>query len=501
LGLDLSGGTTITLTAINESGTGAIDQDSLAQARTIIQNRVDSLGVGEVSVTTSGNNQILVSAPNVQGDALVEMVGQTAQLEFRRVYDLAQSVSVAPGEATELPKIPDEVTERPSAPTTDLPEDDAGRLALLTQQLAWVPEEGDEADFADFQCGDVIPQVWDQAFFACPRGTDTAGEAVYKYLLGPRLMEGNVVTDARVTIPQGQLTRVVSLSLNSLGASLFAEATDALSKGTSPQDQFAIVLDGKVISAPVVHEKIPGGNAQISGSFTQETAQNLANILKYGSLPLTFELSNVDTVSASLGGDQLAAGLIAGGIGLLLVLIYCLVYYRALVIVVFSSLLVAGGSVYTLIVLFGESLSFALSLPGLAGVIVAIGITADSFVIFFERIRDEAREGRSLKSAVEVGWERARRTIVIADAVSILSAVILFILSIGAIKGFAFTLGLTTLVDLALIFFFTKPLVSLLVKTKYFGQGKKFSGFEAEHLGLVGTRKPRPRALSTAKEA
>jgi len=501
LGLDLRGGTTITLTAMNPDGTGSVDQASLEQARTIIEQRVNSLGVGEASVTTSGNNQIQVSAPNVQGDTLVEMVGQTAQLEFRRVYNVAQAVSHAEGQALELPMVPTTVDSRPTQPTTTLPSDQQGRLDLLTTQLEWTPEDTDTTDFNDYQCSDSMPQVWDQTFFACTRSDVAQNSATYKYLLGPRLIEGNLVTSASAGIPANQVAWVVNLSFNTLGAALFSQATENLAGATSPTDQFAIVLDGKVISAPSVNEKIADGSAQISGSFTQQTATNLSNVLKYGALPLSFEVSNVDTVSATLGGDQLTAGLIAGGIGLLLVVIYSIVYYRGLTVVVATSLAMAGGLTYTLIVLLGESMGFALSLPGLAGAIVAIGVTADSFVIFFERVRDEAREGRSIRTAVETGWEKARRTIVVADTVSLLSAVILFILSIGTIKGFAFTLGLTTMVDLIMIFFFTKPLMSLLVKTKFFGTGRRFSGFEAEHLGIAATRRPRPRALATAKEA
>jgi preprotein translocase subunit SecD len=505
LGLDLSGGTTITLTATNTSGAGTVDQASLEQARTIIQQRVDSLGVGEATVTTTGNNQIQVSAPNVQSDELVSLVGQTALLEFRRVYQVAQAVSYPDGQAIELPSVPASVEPRPTEPSTTLPTDDAGRQSLLTEQLAWTPAATDTTDFSEYQCSDSMPQVWDQPFFACLRsdvsGSQSSGS--YKYLLGPRLIEGNLVTTASAGIPQNELSWVVTLSFDSLGGSLFSSATTTLAGATSPTNQFAIVLDGKVISAPSVSNPIPDGSAIIQGSFNQSSATNLANVLKYGSLPLAFEVSNVDTVSATLGGDQLTAGLIAGLIGLILVVIYSVVYYRGLGLVVFTSLVVAFGLTYTLIVLLGQSMSFALSLPGLAGVIVAVGVTADSFVIFFERVRDEAREGRSLRTAVETGWDKARRTIVVADAVSLLSAIILFILSIGAIKGFAFTLGLTTLVDLAMIFFFTKPLVSLLVKTKFFGTGQRGSGFEAEHLGIAATRRPRPRAraLANAKEA
>ncbi|MDR0782222.1 MAG: protein translocase subunit SecD, partial [Propionibacteriaceae bacterium] len=501
LGLDLSGGTTITLTATNLTGGGTVDSASLEQARTIIEQRVNSLGVGEASVTTSGTNQILVSVPNVQGDELVAMVGQTAQLEFRRVYAQAQVEIVEEGRAIELPRVPASVNARPDQPTTELPSTEQGRVDYINEQLEWVPTEDDEADFATFECGDSIPQVWDQPFFACLRSDVESGSSTgYKYLLGPRLIEGNLLETASAGIPPQELNWAVSLRFNTFGGKLFSEATAGLAGAASPTNQFAIVLDGKVISAPSVSNRIPDGSAQISGGgMTQASAMNLANVLKYGALPLAFELSNVETVSATLGGDQLTAGLIAGGIGLLLVIIFCIIYYRGLSVVVFSSLAIAGATLYTLIVLLGESMGFALSLPGLAGVIVAIGITADSFVIFFERVRDEAREGRSLRTAVETGWVKARRTIVVADMVTLLSAVILYILSIGTVKGFAFALGLTTLVDLAIIFFFTKPLISVLVRTKFFGTGQPGSGFEAEHLGQ-GARKSRTRELMV-KEA
>ena len=500
LGLDLSGGTTITLTAQNSTGSGSVDSTSMSQAQTIIEQRVNSLGVGESDVTVSGN-KIQVSVPNVQSDQLVQMVGQTAQLEFRRVYQVDQANPVTKGQATELPMPPDN-TDFPTQPTTTLPTDQAGRLSLLTTQLAWTPSSQNTTDFSNFQCGDSMPQVWDQPFFACYRSdVATAQGGNEKFLLGPRLIEGNLVKSASSGIPQGQVSYVVTLDFNQLGTALFGQATQTLAGATSPTDQFAIVLDGQVISAPSVNEAIPGGSAQITGSFNQTTASNLANVLKYGALPLTFEMSNVDTVSASLGADQLVAGLIAGGIGLLLVVIYSVVYYRALGGVVFLSLVMAMCITYLLLVVLGSALNLALSLPGLAGAIVAIGVTADSFIIFFERVRDEAREGRSIKTAVETGWDKARRTIVVADCVSLLSAVILFILSIGTVKGFAFTLGLTTLVDLFMIFCFTKPMVSLLMKTKFFGLGRKGSGFEAEHLGIAATRRPRPRALANLKEA
>ncbi len=483
LGLDLRGGTTITLTARNSSGAGAVDKDSLDLARSIIQQRVDSLGVGESEVTTSGGNQIQVSVPNMQKDELVQLVGQTAQLEFRTVYSADSTANAAASdEATALPAVPVLSSARPTAVTSALPTDDTARKDLLTSQLAWVPTQADTEDYSSYACGDAFPDVADQPLMACLR-PDLAKTGQQKFLLGPTLIEGNLVTKAQAGVPTNQLNWVVTLDFNALGAELFSEATNYLATQKSPQNQFAIVLDGKVISAPSVSAQIPGGSAEISGSFTQSTATDLANVLKYGALPLAFDVSSVDNVSATLGADQLRAGIIAGLIGLGLVVVYSILYYRGLAIVVVASLVMAAAGVYSLMVLLGSTMGFALSLPGIAGAIVAIGVTADSFVIYFERIRDEMREGRSIKTSVETGWTKARRTIVVADAVSLLSAIILFVLAVGAVKGFAFTLGLTTLLDLAIVFFFTKPVVTLLVKTPFFGSGKRGSGLDAGHVG------------------
>jgi preprotein translocase subunit SecD len=483
LGLDLSGGTTITLTAKNSTGAGAVDATSLELAKTIIQQRVDSLGVGESAVTTSGGNQIQVSVPNMQKDALVQLVGQTAQLEFRAVYQVESTAnSAATDQATALPAVPALSSPRPTTVTSALPSADSARKSLLTSQLAWVPSTSDTADFSSYTCGDSFPDVADQPLIACLR-SDLATTGQAKYLLGPTLIEGNLVTQAQAGVPTNQLSWAVDLSFNTLGADLFASATTYLATQTTPMNQFAIVLDGRVISAPSVSAEIAGGNAQITGSFTQSSATNLANVLKYGALPLTFDVSSVDNVSATLGADQLRAGLIAGAIGLVLVLLYSILYYRALALAVVLSLSMAAAGTYSLMVLLGSSMGFALSLPGIAGAIVAIGVTADSFVIFFERIRDEMRDGRSIRTSVESGWRKARRTIVVADAVSLLSAVVLFVLAMGSVKGFAFTLGLTTVLDLVIVFFFTKPLLALLVKTTFFGTGQRGSGLDAGHIG------------------
>jgi preprotein translocase subunit SecD len=527
LGLDLRGGTTITLTATNTTGSGTVDPNSLQLAKTIIQSRVDSLGVGESEVTTAGDNQIIVTVPNVQQDELVRLVGQTAVLRFRAVYAAEQvqppePTPAATSESTSAPS--DEPTagasetaqapsDEPSAPASTEPSATGNNKPLPAlptappvplnkacvppdgkgtppdQALGWQPTEACQTAFAEFTCETKVTEVADQGLFACNQ------EKNEKYLLGPTLIEGNQLATAVAGIPQNNVNWVVNLEFNSEGGAAFEQATREISQKSEPQNRFAIVLDGVSISAPSVNEPIPGGRAEISGNFTQKSATELANVLKYGALPLAFDVSEVSNVSATLGGEQLRAGIIAGIVGLALVVGYCFWYYRGLGIVVVASLGIAAILTYACVVLLGSSVGFALNLPGIAGIIVAIGITADSFVIFFERIRDEVREGRSLRTAVETGWRRARQTILIADTVSLLSALVLFVLAIGSVKGFAFTLGLTTLIDVVVVFLFTKPLMTLLARTKFFGGGHRLSGLDPEHLGvqaLPGSRSRRP---------
>jgi preprotein translocase subunit SecD len=278
----------------------------------------------------------------------------------------------------------------------------------------------------------------------------------------------------------------VNLEFTSEGADAFFASTTELAGQTPPQDQFAIVLDGLVVSAPQVNEPIPGGRAQITGQFTQAEATALANVLQFGALPLAFEVSDVTAVSPTLGADQLQAGLVAGAFGLVLVMLYALLYYRGLGLMVVASLAVAAALTYGFVLVLGETIGFTLTLAGVAGLIVAIGITADSFVVFFERIKDEVREGRSTRMAVETAWLRARRTIIASDIVSLLAAFFLYVFSIGNVRGFAFAFGLTTIVDLIVVFLFTKPGLSLLVRTRFFGQGHPLSGLDPARLGRSG---------------
>jgi preprotein translocase subunit SecD len=317
---------------------------------------------------------------------------------------------------------------------------------------------------------------------------DRAGTA--KYILAPAEVLGRQISKASAGLDaQSGSAWYVSLTFNGEGTAAFGAITARVTSLASPLNQVAIVLDGLVVSAPRINEAIPSGSAQITGSFTQLEAQDLANVLKYGALPLAFDRGEVQQVSPTLGADQLSAGLLAGGLGLGLVLLYSLLYYRGLGLVTVGSLAIAASLVYLLFLLLGEWIGFTLTLAGIAGAIVAIGVTADSFIIYFERIRDEIREGRSLRTAVETGWSRARRTILVADFVSIIAAVLLYFFAVGGVRGFAFTLGLTTLVDLIVVFAFTKPIVTILAKMNFFASGHPLSGLSAKSTGTLPVAK------------
>jgi preprotein translocase subunit SecD len=484
--------------------------EAMNEAVGIIRERVDSLGVGETNVQQAGTSQIEIQVPNIDSTDLVELVGQTAKLAFRSVitYDYSAVVppSVAPSsdpsatpsaDATLEPTSPETpgattaptpnvpaptmTPALPTAPTSPRPTaPGANPNTDFDSLLRWEPTSLDTADFANWKCGDYFPNVWDQPLFAC----DETG--TIKYLLGPAIIQGESVTKSTAGLPSGELNYVVTLEFDSLGSEQFYAATSYLSSQTSPRNQFAIVLDTKVVSAPSVSTAIANGSATISGSgITAESSQALARVLRYGALPLSFDVSSVDTVSPTLGGEQLRVGIIAGLIGLALVLVYCIIYYRALSLIIFGSLAAAGVITYGVIVLLGEAIGFALNLPGIAGVIMAIGITADSFIVYFERIRDDVREGFSLQHAIETGWDKARGTVVIADSVQLLSALVLFFLAIGSVRGFAFTLLVSTIIDLFIVFYFTKPIVTVFGRSEFFKSGHPWSGFDPEHLGVT----------------
>ncbi len=340
-----------------------------------------------------------------------------------------------------------------------------------------------QQEFARYSCpeGDAVAATDDQP----GQPLVTCDSDGLKYLLSPAVIEGTSLTDASAGLPQQSPDWVVNLELDGEGTDVFSDVTQAL---VNTGRLFAIVLDGQVLSAPEVTNPITNGRAQISGGFTQASSTDLANSLQYGALPLSFEDQGVTLQGPTLAGSQLSAGVLAGIIGVILVVVYCMLYYRGLGIVVVASLAVAALLTYELVILLGTSVGFTLTLPGVAGVIVAVGITADSFIIYFERLRDEVREGKSLRLSVEAGWKRARATILAADAVSLLAAVVLYTFAIDEIRGFAFALGLTTVIDIVVVMVFTKPLVTLLARTRFFGEGHKLSGLDAGQLGIEGRK-------------
>ena len=460
LGLDLRGGTSVTLQPrIGVGETGKVTSEAIDQAVTIIRQRVNSLGVAESEVASQGsgtNRQIVISVPGESGRRVIELVGQTAELRFRQVLAETSGVPTTASDAAATP---------PAGISPEL-------NALYAALDCTIPEnrQGTGSDVAT----DVI--------LAC------SNDGGAKYILAGAEVLGRQVSKATAAVdPTTGGNWFVSLTFNGEGTKAFGDQTARVVSLTAPQNQVAIVLDGLVVSAPRINEAIRGGSAQITGNFSQLEAQDLANVLKYGSLPLAFDRGEVQQVSPTLGADQLSAGLLAGGLGLGLVLLYSVLYYRGLGLVTVGSLTVAAGMIYLLVLLLGEWIGFTLTLAGIAGIIVAIGITADSFIVYFERIRDELREGKSLRSAVETGWVRARRTIVVADSVSIIAAVLLYFLAVGGVRGFAFTLGLTTLVDLLVIFAFTKPMMTILSKWKFYASGHPLSGLSKKSSGIEET--------------
>jgi preprotein translocase subunit SecD len=531
LGLDLQGGTRITLEASTATGE-AITPEKLEEARGIIDQRVNGQGVAEAEVAVQGNRNIVVEIPGQNRKDLVDSVKQTAQLRFRLVAAVGQgrpapqpsaspsaepsgSPSAEPGKnkkakpsasaspkgravsgglvaadkkkGTKTPSPTADPSASPSAEPSAPPVSAEG--APVDQPLKWMDNPGEDwlKKFAAFTCpksgkaSAPVADIKDQPLITC----DDKG---VKYLLSASMIQGTQLTKAEAGIPSQQVQWVVDLTFDKTARQTFGDVTRTIVNATSPitgqQKQFAIVLDGQVISAPVVNGVIPNGQAQISGDFTQTEAQTLANSLKYGALPLTFTAPSVSEEGPTLAADQLSAGLWAGAIGLFLVIVYCLLYYRGLGIVVVASLGVAGIVTYAVVLAMSQAVNFTLTLPGIAGLIVAVGITADSFIVYFERIRDEMRDGRSMRVAVESGWVRARNTCLAADTVSLLAAVVLYIFAIGVVKGFAFALGISTVIDLLVFFMFTKPMVTWLAGFSFFNTGHKFSGLSAETIGI-----------------
>ena len=520
LGLDLEGGTRITLSAIPQGGT--VTQTKLNQAASIVDARVNGSGVSEAAVSTSGNRNIIVEIPGKNRTDLVDAVKRTAQLRFRLVAGQPQpgtpaatqspstSPSASPSGAaspSKTPKVsgnktatpnprpapfgaaspkPSPTAPTPSAPASATPQSKVTQKgASVNDPLAWAQNPGIEwlQKFATYTCppkGQEAAPIADNS----DQPLITCNDQGLKFLLSKSLIEGTELKSASYGTPQNGVGWAVNLGFKSSARKVFGDTTTALNRNGGT---FAIVLDGKVISYAGVNEPILDGNAQITGSFKESEARSLANSLKYGALPIKFAKPTVETIGPSLAGNQLKAGILAGIIGLAIVMLYCLVYYRGLGLVVIASLLLAGAITYGVVLVLAKTAGFTLTLPGIAGLIVAVGITADSFIVYFERIRDEMREGRSMRVSVETGWARARNTCLAADAVSLLAAIVLYIFAIGVVRGFAFALGISTLIDIAVFFSFTKPVMTLLARRRFFSTGHRFSGLSRETLGVDAT--------------
>jgi preprotein translocase subunit SecD len=565
LGLDLSGGTQLSMRATTYTG-GTPTSGEMQEAIPIILARVNSTGNTGAEVQTEGNDILNVSVPGKNVQQTANLVSETALLMFRQTLLFQQysattpSASTSPS-ATATPsatasssaaspshsasaspsssahpaatpgatatastsaKIVPAASASPGASGTSSPKPSASASASSSASATASPSPsatsstsstalGDPslvnaktlALFNKLVCkpGDTVAwksQVGYTYAYAYDNpnvqvvGCDSSGN---KYALDVAKVQGTEISSATAELSTTSNQWEVILDLKSAGASAYGTLTSAIynkyysAGGGNPStsafwlDTIAIDLDGNVVTAPEVDSPIPGGTSQITGNFTQASATQLQNVLKYGALPLNFTILSDNSVSATLGRAQLDGGLIAAAIGLGLVVIYSFLYYRGLGIVSVSSLIIAGTIAMLAVMLLGKDQSFTLDLAGIAGLIVAIGITADSFVVFFERLRDEVREGKALRPAVEAGWKRARRTVLVSDTVSFLAALLLYYFSIGEVKGFAYTLGLTTIIDVVVVFLFTKPMVTLLAGTSFFGNGHPMSGLDPARLG------------------
>lgn len=489
LALDLQGGTSMILKPVYQVGTSG-SPEQLQQAVEIIRQRIDSTGVSEAQITTSGDSAIIVSVPGNTSTALEDLVSQSARMVFRPVL-VASSGATATVATKGKPSTPIATSSASPTNPSDLNNVDAATQASYEQLVC----------SKDFKItGNPVDS---KPLVTCNR------DMTEKYILGPVEVDGTEISDAQAnTETVGQVSTnnwLVNLTFKSKGSTQFADTTTRLFGLSDPRNRFAVTLDGLVVTAPKVDGVISGGQAQITGTFTQQEATSLADQLKYGSLPIQFQVDNTEKVSATLGVASLNAGLLAGLIGLILVVIYSLFQYRALAAVTMGSLVVAAVLTYLVICYLSWRSGYRLSLAGVAGLIVAIGITVDSFIVYFERVRDELRDGRTLSGAVEAGWKRAIRTITVSDGVSLLAAITLYLLTVGNVRGFAFTLLITTLIDLIVVLLFTHPLLQLISGNRFFLSGSKWSGFDSKTLttgGYVGRGKFRePENTAKAKKS
>lgn len=540
LALDLKGGTQLILTPTPTSeGQREITEEDITQAISIIRNRIDASGVSESEISSMGSSNIMVSIPGTPSQEQLDLIRSSSQMNFRPVLRIgpaqdtlrnqqqpqvdnpqsgeqsgaqsgeqsgAQSGEQSGAAAADTAQsgvhstVLDEATARGAADEDGdgVLSDTPAKTPENASDLAWITEQVNY-DFLTLDCSasaDVkrVEGPADKPYAAC----DDSGQI--KYILGPVAVPGSDLTSATAAIARnnnGQSTGqwIVSLQFNHDGAEKFKDTSTILYgyhdsdpqgssfRGSPDRNSFAVVLDGTVITAPSMQAIITNGEAQISGNFTAQSATALANQLQFGSLPLNFEVESEQQISATIGTDHLTIGLWAALIGFLLVIFYLIWQYRGLAIISAGSLVIASVITYLVITLLSWAMGYRLSLAGVAGLIMAIGVTTDSFIVYFERVRDEVRDGRPLRAAVEEGWDRAKRTILVSDAVNLVAAVVLYLLAVGGVQGFAFTLGITTVIDIAVIFLFTHPMMELLIRTRFFGEGHKLSGLDPEHLG------------------
>ncbi|MHB1171664.1 MAG: protein translocase subunit SecD [Lacisediminihabitans sp.] len=483
LALDLSGGTEIILAPKVANGAAPPTTDQLNQAVAIIRQRIDAAGVSEAEINTQGGQNVVVSIPGVPDQATINRIESSAKLEFRPVLETDAAPLSSVGSSAAPTPSPSTGSGQPLSSTPSVKPTNASDPNWVTPAL--------QQEFVNFDCSTVGSTGANVADPSKPLVTcDYTNPPTYKYILGPVEVSGETISNAtagQVTTSQGAVTGqwAVNIVFNGKGTQEFADVTRRLYPLTGARHQFAIVLDGRVISAPTTNAVITDGKPQITGSFTQASAKTLADQLKFGALPIGFAVQSKDQISATLGSTQLQSGLLAGLIGLILVVLYSLLQYRLLGLVTVASLVVAATITYLVVTFLSWRQGYRLSLAGVAGLIVAIGITADSFIVYFERIRDELRDGRALGSAVEAGWKRAIRTIMASDTVNFLAAGILFIVAVGNVKGFALTLGLTTIVDLVVVVLFTHPVLRLISRTAFFSEGHRFSGLDPHALGAI----------------
>ena len=529
LGLDLSSGTQLSMQATTLSG-GIPTANDMNEAKSIILSRVNASGNTGAEVQTQGNDILNVSVPGKTTTQTEQLVSETALLNFRQTllyepYSGTSSTSSASATPSASASASPSASASSTAKATPSPSASASSKASSTASPSASASSSPSPNptavssttlgdpslvnkqtlelFNKVTCKPGDTTKWkQQAGYTSAADYDNANAQIVscdsqgnKYALDVAKVPGTQILTASANLSTTSNEWEVLLTLKGAGAAAYATLTSDMSSkyysagGGNPLssdywlDTIAVVLDGNVVTAPEVLGAIPGGSSQITGNFTQAQATQLANVLQYGSLPLTFKILTANTVSATLGHAQLVGGLIAAAIGLALVVIYSFLYYRGLGLVSVASLVIAGTLALLSVMLLTKYQNFTLELSGIAGLIVAIGITADSFVVFFERLRDEVREGKQLRPAVEAGWKRARRTILVSDTVSFIAAVLLYYFSIGEVKGFAYTLGLTTLIDVIVVFLFTKPMVTLLARTKFYGNGHPLSGLDPARLG------------------